>query len=427
MAQGPGFELSATPSVSLSPNGGAPNEPHRPLAMPASNSAAPKSFSIARQLAAYRAGLDGRAPTIPIAPEALEARACTTLSREAFGYLSGGAGAEDTMRANLAAFRRWRIEPRMLRDISRRDWRTEIVGTELPAPVLLAPIAAQGIMHPEGELAVARAAASLGIPVVLSTMSSYPLEQVATAMGTTPKWFQLYCSADPGITASFITRAERAGFGAVVVTLDAPILSWRERDLENRYSPFLEGQGIANYLTDPVFRDALAKPPEEDLATAVRRWAVVFGNAALTWSDVPFLRKHTKLPILLKGILRADDAGLALDAGVDGLVVSNHGGRQVDGAVASLDALPRIVDRVGGKIPVLFDSGIRRGADAFKALALGASAVLLGRPYAWGLAAGGEQGVREVLLNFLADLDLTFGLSGCASVAEIDRSAVRQA
>lgn len=395
--------------------------------MGASNGAAPMSFSVARQLALYHAGREGRGPALPIAPEALEARARATLPHEVFGYIAGGAGAEDTMRANLEAFRRWRIEPRVLHDISHRDWRTRILDTELPAPLLLAPIGAQGIFHPEGELAVARAAASLGIPIVLSSVSSFPLEAVGTAMGTTPKWFQLYWSADPDVTLSLVARAERAGFGAIVVTLDAPIPSWRERDLENNYSPFLQGHGIANYLTDPLFRKSLAKPPDQDLAAAIRRWATIFGNAALTWGDLPFLRKHTKLPILLKGILRADDAALALDAGVDGLVVSNHGGRQVDGAVASLDALPRIVERVGGKIPVLIDSGIRRGADAFKALALGASAVLLGRPYAWGLCVSGEQGVHAVLLNFLADLDLTFGLTGCASVAEIDRSAVRPA
>lgn len=379
------------------------------------------SFGVARQLEIYQAG-----SAVPVGAEALELRAREALAPEVFGYLSGGAGGEDTMRANLEAFRRWRIEPRMLRDLSRRDWRTSLLGLELRAPVLLAPVGVQGIMHPDGELATARAAASLGVPLVLSTVSSVSLEEVARVMGPAPRWFQLYWSADPDVTASLLERAERAGFGAIVVTVDTPLLSWRERDLAHRYSPFLLGHGLANYLGDPAFRASLERSPEEDPAGAIRRFAEVFGNAALTWRDLPFLRRHTRLPVLLKGILHPDDAGRALDAGVDGIVVSNHGGRQVDGAVASLDALPRVVERVGGRVPVLFDGGIRRGADAFKALALGAVAVLLGRLYAWGLAVAGEQGVRDVLLNFLADLDLTFGLSGCASVAEVDRSCLRR-
>jgi isopentenyl diphosphate isomerase/L-lactate dehydrogenase-like FMN-dependent dehydrogenase len=296
----------------------------------------------------------------------------------------------------------------------------------MPAPLLLAPLGVQGIMHPEAELASARAAASLGVPVILSSAASRPLEQVAEAMGDAPRWFQLYWSADPAVAASFLQRAEGAGYSAIVVTVDCPILSWRERDLGHAYSPFVHGEGMANYLTDPAFRTSLARPPAEDMPAAIARFTEIFGNAALTWADLPFLRRHTRLPILLKGILAADDAERALDAGVDGLIVSNHGGRQVDGAVASLDALPRVVDRVRGRVPVLLDSGVRRGGDALKAVALGASAVLLGRPFAWGLAVGGEQGVREVLLNFLADLDLTFGLSGCRSVAEVTREVVRR-
>ncbi|HEX5385224.1 MAG TPA: alpha-hydroxy-acid oxidizing protein [Gemmatimonadales bacterium] len=379
------------------------------------------SFSVARQLEVYQRG-----SCVPVSCEALEARAREALTPQAFAYLSGGAGAEDTMRANLEAFRRWRIEPRVLRDLSGRDWRTPLLGTVLPAPVLLAPIGMQGIFHADAELATARAAASVRVPMILSSAASRPLEQVADAMADAPRWFQFYWSADAEVAASFLGRAERAGYSAIVVTVDCPILSWRERDLGLAYSPVVFGEGMANYLSDPVFRSRLARPPEEDIEPAVRRFVETFGNAALTWNDLPFLRRHTRLPIVLKGILRADDAARALDAGVDGLIVSNHGGRQVDGAVASLDALPRVAERVAGRVPVLLDSGIRRGADAFKALALGASAVLLGRPYAWGLAAAGEQGVREVLLNFLADLDLTFGLSGCASVAEVTRDFLRR-
>jgi len=378
------------------------------------------SFGVARQLEIYTRGSQ-----VPVAPEALEERARELLSPEAFGYLAGGAGAEDTMRANLAAFRRWRIEPRVLCDLSRREWKTTLLGTTLPAPVLLAPVGVQGVFHPDGELASARAAAGLGVPVILSSASSVTLEDVARAMGDAPRWFQLYWSADPEVAASFIRRAEGAGYSAIVVTVDCPILSWRERDLANGYTPFLHGQGIANYLSDPAFCAKLACAPAQDPKAAIQRFVEIFGNAALTWDDLPFLRRHTGLPIIVKGILRPDDAARAVDAGVDGIVVSNHGGRQVDGAVASLEALPRIVDRVAGRVPVLLDSGIRRGSDALKALALGASAVLLGRLYAWGLAVGGEAGVREVLLNFLADFDLTVGLSGCASVADVRPDLLR--
>jgi len=379
------------------------------------------SFGITRQLEIFQRG-----SAVPVAPEELERRAHDALSREAFGYLSGGAGAEDTMRANLEGFQRWRIEPRVLRDLSCRDWRTTLLDTPLPAPVMLAPLGVQGILHPDGELATARAAAALGIPVILSSASSIPLEAVAAAMGDAPRWFQLYWSSDPEVAASFLARAGRAGYRAIVVTVDCPILSWRERDLGNAYSPFLRGHGIANYLSDPAFRAGLARPPEEDPAAAIARFAEIFGNAALTWDDLPFLRRHTTLPIVLKGILSPDDAARAVDAGMDGVVVSNHGGRQVDGAIGSLDALPRVLERVAGRLPVLLDGGIRRGADACKALALGASAVLLGRLYAWGLAAAGEPGVREVLLNFLADLDLTLGLAGCSTMADLQPGLLRR-
>jgi lactate 2-monooxygenase len=378
------------------------------------------SFGVARQIEIYKCG-----SAVPVSAEALEQRACEMLSREAFGYLAGGAGAEDTMRANLAAFRRWRIEPRVLRDLSCRSWETTLLGTRLPAPVLLAPVGVQGLFHYDGEVASARAASSLGIPVILSSASSVALEEVAAAMGNAPRWFQLYWSADPDVAVSFVTRAEQAGFSAVVVTVDCPILAWRERDLSNAYTPFLHGHGMANYLSDPAFCAKLECSPAQDPAAAIRRFVEVFGNAALTWDDLRGLRRHTHLPILVKGILHPDDAAQALDAGASGIVVSNHGGRQVDGAIATMDALPRVVERVAGRVPVLVDGGFRRGADAVKALALGASAILLGRLYAWGLAVGGEAGVREVLLNFLADFDLTAGLSGCASVADIRPELVR--
>jgi len=378
------------------------------------------SFGVARQIEIYQRGSQ-----VPVAPEALEQRARELLSPNAFGYLAGGAGSEDTMRANLAAFRRWRIEPRVLCNLASREWQSTLLGTPLPAPVLLAPVGVQGILHPEGELASARAAAGLGIPVILSSASSVTLEDVAAAMGDAPRWFQLYWSADPDVAASFVARAERAGYGAIVVTVDCPILAWRERDLANAYTPFLHGDGVANYLSDPAFCAKLPCSPAEDPAAAIRRFVEVFGNATLSWNDLAGLRRRTNLPLVVKGILSPDDAARAVDVGMDAIVVSNHGGRQVDGAVASLEALPRVVERVADRVPVLLDSGIRRGADALKALALGASAVLLGRLYAWGLAVGGEAGVREVLLNFLADFDLTLGLSGCACLSDLRPDLLR--
>jgi isopentenyl diphosphate isomerase/L-lactate dehydrogenase-like FMN-dependent dehydrogenase len=380
------------------------------------------SLSTERQLQIYRQG-----SLVPLAAEALEAKARAVLPVERFDYLSGGAGAEATMQANLEAFQRWRIEPRVLCDVSQRDWRITLLGAELPAPMLLAPIGVQGLFHVDGEVASARAAAGLGVPFVLSTVSSKSIEEVAAAMGVTPRWFQLYWSSDEALAESFVARAEAAGYGAIVVTVDAHVLGWRERDLSHAYSPFVHGEGIANYVTDPVFRKRLGRDPREDREGVARLLAETFGNAALTWASIAWLRARTRLPIVLKGVLASDDAARAVDAGIDALVVSNHGGRQVDGAVASLDALPDVLERVAGRIPVLMDGGIRRGPDAFKALALGAGAVLLGRPYAWGLAVAGEAGVREVLLNFLSDLDLTACLSGCARPDQLGRHLLRRA
>jgi len=260
--------------------------------------------------------------------------------------------------------------------------------------------------------------------MIFSTASTAPLEQIALAMGQVPRWFQLYWSKDPSFNASVVQRAEQAGCEAIVVTLDTFMLAWRPYDIQNAYLPFLLGQGLGNYLSDPVFRNALPQTPEENPMAAIEHFLQIFTNPSLTWQDLTILREQTKLPILLKGILHPDDALKALDAGMDGVIVSNHGGRQVEGAIAALDALPGIAKAVQGRAPVLFDSGIRCASDVIKALALGAQAVLLGRPYMWGLALGGEQGVREVLSNFLADLDLTLALSGYKSFAEVDASTI---
>jgi lactate 2-monooxygenase len=375
----------------------------------------------------YGRGLAGERPKLPLTPLELEARAREVLSAEAFGYVAGGAGSERTVRANLDAFGRWEIVPRMLRDVAARDLSTSILGTAMPAPVMLAPVGVQSIVHEQAELAAARAAASQSLPFILSTAASHSLEEVAAAMGPASRWYQLYWPKDRELAASFVGRAADAGYGAIVVTLDTWMLGWRPRDLQSAYLPFLKGEGVANYFSDPVFRAALEKPPEEDPVPAIDLWAEQFSNPSVTWADLAWLRDQTALPIVLKGILHGDDAELALEAGVDGIVVSNHGGRQVDGAIAALDALPAVREAVGEQFPVLFDSGIRTGSDVFKALALGADAVCLGRPYVWGLALDGQAGVEHVLRCLLAELDLTLALSGYTSLAEVDRAAMRRA
>lgn len=377
------------------------------------------------QFEIYVHGVAGERPPLPLSQQGLEQRARKLLGAEAFGYVAGGAGSEGTMRANLQAFERVEIVPRMLRDVSVRDLSKTVLGTTMPAPLLLAPVGVQSIVHPQAELAVARAAASLGVPMILSTASSRTLEQVAGEMGAASRWFQLYWPRDRDLAASFVSRAAAGAYEAIVVTLDTWLLGWRPRDLQNGYLPFLKGEGVANYFSDPVFRSALERPPEEDLEPALGHWAYQFANPKVTWADLEWLRERTELPIVLKGIVHPDDARLALEAGVQGLIVSNHGGRQVDGAIGALDALPAVREAVGDELAVLFDSGIRTGADIFKALALGADAVCLGRPYVWGLALGGQAGVEHVLRCLLAELDLNMALSGYTSPSQVDAGALR--
>ncbi|WP_265108146.1 lactate 2-monooxygenase [Halosolutus halophilus] len=381
-----------------------------------------------RQAEVYRRGmLEGESPEFPVSYEDLEERAREELDEEAFAYVAGGAGSESTVEANDRAFDEWQIVPRILRDVSERDLGIELFGQEVPAPVLLAPIGVQSILHDEAELAVARAASDLDVPMICSSVSSYTLEEVADELGDGPDWFQLYWSADRDVAASFLERAEEAGYDAIVVTLDTPKMGWRERDIELAYLPFLAGEGIRNYFEDEAFRDRLeTDDPWADPEASLESFIDCFGDASLTWDDLEFLREHTDLSIVLKGVLHPEDARKAVEHGMDGVVVSNHGGRQVDGAIPALEALPEVVDEIGDDATVLFDSGIRRGSDVFRAVALGADAVLLGRPYAYGLGIGGEDGVRAVLENLLADLDLTVGLAGRASVDEVDRSTIRR-
>jgi isopentenyl diphosphate isomerase/L-lactate dehydrogenase-like FMN-dependent dehydrogenase len=374
----------------------------------------------------YLQGMAGKVPELPLSYEALKGRAKRLLSLGAYGYVAGAAGTEGTARSNREAFRRWEIVPRMLRDVGVRDLRTELFDAELPAPVLLAPVGVQSIVHADGELATARAAAETGVPYVHSTAASYSIEEAAEANGDGNRWFQLYWPSDPELAKSFLRRAEESGYGAIVVTLDTTLLAWRPRDLQQGYLPFLKGIGVANYFSDPVFRSGLEKPPEEDLQAAIGRWIMAFSNPTISWDKLSFLREHTELPILLKGILHPDDARLAAEHGMDGVIVSNHGGRQVDGAIGTLDALPAVVEAVPDDFPVLLDSGIRGAADAFKALALGARAVLLGRPYMWALAVGGQAGVEQYVRGFMAELDLTLALSGHTAFGKVGARDLRR-
>jgi lactate 2-monooxygenase len=364
-------------------------------------------------------GMGGTQPEHPVSIDELERLVEERISDpRAAAYLFGAAGREHTMRSNLEAFRRWRIVPRMLRDVSQRDLSVTVLNTRMPAPVALAPVGVQSILHPDAELAVARAAAALGLTMTLSTVSSFSIEEVAAA-GTGPKWFQLYWPRSRELAASLIGRAERAGFQAIVLTVDTFLPGWKPRDLQRAWQPFFDGTGISNYVSDPVFQSMLDKPPDDDPQAAVGQFVVQFSNPELNWDDLEFLRAETELPVLIKGILHPDDARAARDREIDGVVVSNHGGRQVDGEIAALDALPAVADAVGDDLAVLLDSGVRSGADVVKALALGADAVLLGRPYLWGLALGGEAGVVSVLRAMLAELDLTVGLTGHTRIGQI--------
>ncbi|NUU05712.1 alpha-hydroxy-acid oxidizing protein [Leifsonia sp. C5G2] len=408
----------------------------------------------------YRAGVAGRRPRVPVGAAELERAAQRRMSRAAFAYVAGSAGLERTAQANLDAFRRRRIVPNVLRDVSARDLSIELFGVRRPTPLLLAPIGVLELARRGGDALAARAAASLGVPAVLSNQASQPMEEAAAAMDAVQhgasRWFQLYWSSSRDLVGSLVDRAERSGCEAIVVTLDTHVLGWRPRDLALGYLPFSRGLGIAQYTSDPVFQELVRERAARGARTAttvtpaavaafasilrhhpgrlrdnlrsgeplaaVETFLDVFADPSLTWDDLAFLRERTRLPIVLKGVLHPDDARRAVDAGVDAVQVSNHGGRQLDGEIAALDALPAVVDAVGGRLPVLFDSGIRGGSDALVALALGARAVAIGRPYVYALALAGEEGVRELLRNTIAELDITLGLAGARSIGEVDAS-----
>lgn len=414
----------------------------------------------ARQKEIYTDGAGGRLPSVPLTPEGLEQNAELVMSREAFDYVAGGAGTEQTMAANLQGFRDVSILPRMLTDVSCRDTKLTLFGRQIPLPLFTCPIGVLDLAHPQGDVAVAKACSEFGIPMTFSNQASFSMEQCSQHMGDSPRWFQLYWSQSNDLVESFLSRAEECGCSALVVTLDTTLLGWRSRDLENAFLPFLFGRGIAQYISDPVFQSLLEEPDEDEEPSpplnaarlalfvklcarypgdfwqnlrskrplaAVRKFTKIYSRPSLTWEDLDFLRSKTKLPIILKGILDPEDARKALDHGADGIYVSNHGGRQIDGSIGAIQALPKVAEAVEQQVPILFDSGIRTGADMFKALALGATAVGVGRPYVYGLALKGEAGVKDVLSNLWADFDLTLGLTGCKQLSDISIDRIRGA
>lgn len=367
----------------------------------------------------YLGGLSGVLPELPMTFAGLEARAEAALPPSVWSYVAGGAGDEHTQRVNVSAFERWGLVPRMMVGARQRDLTVELFGMTLPSPLFMAPVGVLGLCAQDGhgDLAAARAAARTGVPMVASTLTVDPMEQVAAEFGDTPGLFQLYTPTDRELTASLVRRAEAAGFKGIVVTLDTWVTGWRPRDLSTSNFPQLRGHCLANYTSDPVFRARLKDAPEHDPQAAVMEWVTVFGNP-LTWDDLPWLRSLTDLPIILKGLCHPEDVRRARDGGVDGIYCSNHGGRQANGGLAALDALPGVVEAAEG-LPVLFDSGVRSGADIVKALALGATAVGVGRPYVYGAALGGSDGVVHVLRSLLAETDLIMAVDGYPALADL--------
>jgi isopentenyl diphosphate isomerase/L-lactate dehydrogenase-like FMN-dependent dehydrogenase len=377
------------------------------------------------QLELYVGGLSGERPPLPVTAAGMEERARAAMSPEIWSYVAGGAGNEHTQRLNVTAFDRYGLVPRMLAGAAQRELSTKLLGLELPTPLLLAPVGVIGLCAQDGrgDLATARAAARTGVPMVASTLSEDPMEDVAAQLGETPGLFQLYTPADRDLAQSFVRRAEAAGFRGIVVTLDTQILGWRPRDLELASFPQLKGRCLANYFSDPHFRDKLEKPPEEDPRAAALQWALGFSDPGLSWDDLAWLRSLTDLPLVLKGICHPEDVRRAIDGGVDGIWCSNHGGRQANGGAAAIDLLPAVVE-AAGDVPVVFDSGVRGGEHIVKALALGATAVGIGRPYAWALAAGGEDGIVHLLRCLLAETDLLMAVNGYPRIADLSPDAL---
>jgi len=350
----------------------------------------------------------------------LEDMARAKVPRAIFDYIAGGAEDEVTLRRNREAFGRWALRPRVLRDVSKRDTKTVLLGERVSMPVCVAPTSFHALVHPEGEVATARGTAAAETILTASTISTKPLEETAAAADA-PRWFQLYVYKDRAVTEELVNRAVKAGYKALCLTADTPVLGRRERDERNAFT-LPPGFGIANLK--PAGLDGM---PEVEQGSAFAQYVTDLLDSSLTWDDVDWLKSISPLPLVVKGIMTAEDAVLAVDHGIAGIVVSNHGGRQLDSTLGSLDALPEVVAAVRGRIEVYLDGGIRRGTDVLKALALGAKAVFVGRPVLWGLALGGADGVRAVLDELRTELDTAMALAGCAALKDIESSLVLRA
>jgi len=359
--------------------------------------------------------------TFPVGFNALEEAAKSIIGSGGFGYIQSGAGREETLRKNTSAFEKYSIVPRFLNDVSKVDTSVEILGRKYPHPIGLAPVGMLRLAHDDAEIAASSAAASLGVPYIQSTVSSLSIEEIAAANPDSPKWFQLYWSMEKDVSFSFVKRAEKAGYEAIVVTVDTVMLGWRETDVRNRFSPLKLGYGTGNYANDEAFLATLPDHTKESIIEGVVKHVY---HPTLSWDHIAELREHTSLPIIVKGILDPEDAELAIQSGIDGIIVSNHGGRQLDGAISALDALSGITEIVAGRIPVLFDSGIRRGSDILKAVAMGADMVFIGRPFAYGLAVGGQQGVEKVLSNLIQEFTVSASLCGAQNLAQLKKRKV---
>ncbi|WP_337860214.1 lactate 2-monooxygenase [Ferroplasma sp.] len=361
---------------------------------------------------------------MPISLESWRSEARKLLKDGPWGYIEGAAGSEDTMRENIRAFSRYRIRPRYLHDVDDRNQSITLFGKKYDSPFIIAPIGVQSIIHKDAEYASAGAAASLNMPYILSTVSSVSIEEIAKTYPDSDKWFQLYPGRDENVMKSMVKRAERSGYNAIVVTVDTTMLGWREQDLKNAYLPFLQGEGIANFLTDPEFLKRLDERPEDNMNAAIEEFLMVYVNPSFTWNGFKKIRQWTRLPVLVKGISSIEDANAAVSYGADGVIISNHGGRQVDGAISSLEALDEITQNGGINCTVLFDSGIRHGSDAMKALALGADGILIGRPYCYAMAVAGQRGIERYMNELKAELDLQMALSGFNSITELSRRMI---
>lgn len=365
--------------------------------------------------------LHANTESLPKTINAWERFAEERLPRNAYDYIVRGSGEENTLKENRSVFNDWTLVPKVLKSVNNRNKKIHLLGKTYPTPLLFSPIGVQKMVHPNGELESSKVAAEFGIPFILSNAASYSMDEVATNMGDSPKWFQVYYSKNKEVTKSQIQRAEALGYEALVITVDTALLGLREYDIENNYSPLNEGLGSGNYFSDPVFNEQLIARGLSGKEDSIKFQMEIFENPSLSWDDIIEIKSFTNLPIYLKGIMHTDDALTAISLGIDGLVVSNHGGRQLDHCISSLEALENICQVVEGKIPVLFDSGIRRGTDIVKAMAIGASAVLIGRPYLYGMVAG-QEGIRTVLQQILRELDVTMALAGIDDIKTIDKS-----